>query len=134
MLQNPHSSHMAGSSVDSPILNKQDQLSGPNLSRSQVHSCSKNTTQEAPCVTFAELGCLIPFCPSLIQFVLSFGEGKFLDKYPDRKFCASQFQWISASHHRIRNLNKVVKNLYFWFSIQIIFQYFSRREPSQYRL
>ena len=39
---------------------------------------------------------------------------KFLDKYPDRKFCASQFQWISASHHRIRNLNKIEKNLYFW--------------------
>ena len=39
----------------------------------------------------------------------SFPGGKFLDKYPDRKFCASQFQWISASHHRIRNLNKVGK-------------------------
>ena len=39
---------------------------------------------------------------------------KFLDKYPDRKFCASQFQWISASHHRIRNLNKIEKKIYFW--------------------
>ena len=49
--------------------------------------------------------------------VFSFGEEKFLDKYPDRKFCASQFQWISASHHRIRNLNKVGKNLYFWYQL-----------------